>query len=104
VAPTGPVAPAGPVDPVAPVEPVAPISPVAAKVQAAYVPEPEVLSTVIMMVVPDATFAGPSIQSVVEFVWIALIRIPGTNAPTLATVQVFRPVPIVIDEVEVTPE
>jgi hypothetical protein len=56
------------------------------------------------MVVPDATFAGPSIQSVVEFVWIALILIPATNAPAFATVQVFRPVPIVNDEVEVIPE
>jgi hypothetical protein len=103
VVPVGPVGPVGPVEPVVPVGPVAPISPAEANVQAVNVPEPDVLSTVMMIVDPDATFAGPSTQLVVELVLIALIRIPGTNAPTLATVQVLRPVPIVILELEVIP-
>ena len=65
VAPVGPVAPVEPVDPVAPVGPVGPVAPglpVMLKFQMAYVPEPPMVSTLIVIDDDEMEVIKPSMK------------------------------------------
>ena len=105
-APVAPMLPWMPVAPVEPVGPVAPVRPIKIKLQASYVPDPVVLLTLILKVVPEKLVMKPATPYACpgEPVALTLTKLPTLNPLAEAVklvVNVLVPVPMATELLEV---